>query len=94
MEEPKNVTCELIQCINDKGLLFFEVPSRSNIIDQTIVTIGKESPTWGLTIDPTHKQFFDENELIDLFRILHLRIVKVVGMVHLRYNFRHISRMV
>lgn len=94
MEEPKNAIGKLVQCVNDKGLLFFEVPSRSNLIDQMIITIRKQRPMWGLTIDPTHKQFFDENELINLFGMLHLRIVKVVGVVHLRYRLRYISRMV
>ena len=91
MTDP-NHTISCLGLLAKRGsYIVFEVPSSSNIMDYVLTNFFRKKLSWGLSIDPTHKHFFSQAELEQLFHKCGLKLVKVVGAVHMLYVLPVIS---
>jgi ubiquinone/menaquinone biosynthesis C-methylase UbiE len=92
---PSTVVSECKRIVKFGQFLFFEVPSRSNIIDILIRKLLRtdQSPwlIWGLTIARTHVHFFSQEELLKIFLLHRLSVVEIRGSVALRYTLPLLS---
>lgn len=92
--DPIFTVSTLRSLMKNNGFIFYEIPSKSNLTDILLRKLLRREPVWGLKIDLSHKHFFSKEKLTQVFKECQLKLIKVYGVVHFRYHFPLISRLV
>ncbi|UCH32505.1 MAG: hypothetical protein JSV05_03760 [Candidatus Bathyarchaeota archaeon] len=82
---PKLAFENIHHVLRRKGYLILDVPSKSNLVDMLLSSIGRE-PTWGSKIDRTHVAFYDEESMKSLLHSNGFETIKVRGVSFIRYD--------